>query len=535
MIRKTTKSLALPLLCGALMACQDLEVINQNRPDSERALLEPGAVEQVIRSAFPIWWRIQTNNDIWPYYPVISNEFSRTALLRQFLPGAEPRVAFKNDPLADEVWIPRAPWDAFNSGLANSVDGLHRIINGNLVISTLDPGATIVTDNTNRARIFAKVMEGLNLGYVGLVMDQGPLYTHEDVLPTGYDDLIAWERDNLRPYGELITGAVAVLDSAIADMDRSPDFTIPNTWINLQTLSKQQLREFANSLIARLLVYSARTPAERVAVNWQKVLAATGQGLTFDFGPTLASGVITNTHWARLQGNGSNDNIRPNYSLIGPADTSGAYAIWAAAPLANRERFNIATPDRRITGTTPTSPGAYFRHRADNTGFDATRGLYQFSAYQWYRNNGSSNTGFSPVMTADENRLLRAEAMLRTNNNAEAANLINVSRTRTVRIGTAPFPGLPAVTAQGVPVSAGCVPKGLKTGVGCGTLLEALMYERGIELAGTDPTRGWLDRRGFGQLVPGTILHMPIPARYLIALGLPLYSFGGIGGAGAAQ
>ena len=328
---------------------------------------------------------------------------------------------------------------------------------------------------------------------------------------------------------------MGVLDDAIADIDRSADFTVPNTWINGQTLSRQQLREFANSLIARLLVYSARTPAERGAVNWQKVLSATAAGLTFDIGPTLANGVITNTYWARLQGNATGDNIRPNYSLIGPADTSGAYATWAAAPLANRDRFNIATPDRRITGATPTAAGAYFRYRTDNTGFDNTRGLYNFSAYQWYRNNGSSNTGFGPIMRADENRLLRAEAMLRTGNLDEAANLINSTRARTVRIGTTTYPGLPAVTAQGVPQSTGCVPRGLKTGVGCGTLLEALMYERGIELAGMDPTRGWMDRRGFGQLVPGTILHMPIPARYLIALGLPLYSFGGVGGPGAAQ
>ena len=193
---KTMKLLALPLLCGGMIACQDLEVVNENLPDSERALLEPDAVENVIRSSFPIWWRIQSNGDIRPYYPVIANEFSRTSLLRQFQPGAEPRVAFKNDPLADEVWLPRAPWDNHNSGLANAIDGLHRIINGNLVIATLDPGATVVSNNTNRARIFAKIMEGMHLGYVGLIMDQGPLYTHADVLPKGYDDLIAWERDH---------------------------------------------------------------------------------------------------------------------------------------------------------------------------------------------------------------------------------------------------------------------------------------------------------------------------------------------------
>jgi hypothetical protein len=101
------------------------------------------------------------------------------------------------------------------------------------------------------------------------------------------------------------------------------------------------------------------------------------------------------------------------------------------------------------------------------------------------------------------------------------------------RIGSATFNGLPTVTATGVPESTGCVPR-TKAGA-CGALADALMHERGIELAATDPYRGWLDRRGFGQLVPGTILHMPIPARYLVSMGLPLYSFGGVGNDGAAK
>jgi SusD/RagB-like outer membrane lipoprotein len=521
------------LLASCISACQDLTVVNENNPDITRALQQPTAVEDVIRSSFPIWFRLHTaGSDIWAYYPVIASEMARTDQLRQMQPSLEPRIAFKNDPVSDEVWIPRAPWDNHNSGLANAVDGLRRILKDGLRIMTVNPPETVVSDNTNRARIYGRIMEGLQLGYVGLIMDRSALYTHADSLPKGYDALIAFERERLRPYPDIINAAVAVLDSAIIDIDASPAFTLPTTWINAQTVTSAQLRQFTNSLIARLLVYSARTPAERAAVNWQKVLTHTAAGLAADFGPTLAAQPLASVYWQNLQ---SNTGMRAHYSLIGPADTSGAYAAWVAAPLPTRNRFNIGTPDRRITGATDTLRGAYFRYRADNNGFDASRGTYNFSAYQWYRNNGANNTGQSPVISATENRLLRAEAMLRTGNLAEAANLINYSRTRTITIGTVSYPGLPAVTAEGVPQSTGCVPRNMKTGVGCGTLMDALMYERGIELAGADPTRGWMDRRGFGQLVPGTILHMPIPARYLIALGIPLYTFGGVGGEGAAQ
>jgi hypothetical protein len=536
---RTHKVIAAALFSVALVGCQDLDVVNENLPDTERALQQPSAVEEVIKSSFPIFFGIHGNStDIFGYYPVIANEFARTSVVRQFQPSAEPRVMLKNDPLADEVWLPRSPWDRHNSGLANAIDGLHRIINDGLRIMTLDPNATAVSDNTNRARIWGQVMEGLHLGYCGLIMDQCALYTHKDILPTGYNDLVAWEVSHLRPYSEIVAGAVGVLEDAIKDIDASPAFTIPANaapqWVNGQTLTNTQVREFANTLIARLLVYSARTPQERAAVNWQKVITHTASGLTYDFGPTLqATPSITSSYYARLQGNQSGDNLRPHYDVIGQADTSGAYQAWVALPLEQRNRFDIRTPDRRITGTTATAAGAYFRYRTDNSGFDVARGTYNFSAYQWYRNAGSSNTGQARLLTVDENNLLRAEAFLRTNNPVEAARLINISRTRTVRIGTASFPGLPAVTEQGVPQSTGCVPR-TKAGA-CGTLMDALMYERGIELMAADPYRGWMDRRGFGLLPKGTILHMPIPARYLVSMGLELYSFGGVGNSGAAQ
>jgi hypothetical protein len=110
------------------------------------------------------------------------------------------------------------------------------------------------------------------------VFDRNAPRTHHDTLPRGYDDLIAWERDNLTPYSGVIPIAVGILEDAIADMNASPDFTLPLDWINQQTVTKAKLKEIANSFIARLLVYSARTPEERAAVNWQKVLAVTGQG-----------------------------------------------------------------------------------------------------------------------------------------------------------------------------------------------------------------------------------------------------------------
>src|SRR5690606_4857383 len=137
-----------------------------------------------------------------------------------------------------------------------------------------------------------------------------------------------------------------------------------------------------------------------------------------------------------------------------------AYQAWIGAPESQRDRFDIVTPDRRITGPTPTSDGSYTRYRADNNGFEPDRGTYFLSAYQWSRhaiengmtgNNTGNNLGTHAMIKADENRLLRAEALLRTGDRPGAAELINVSRTREQVIGTTTYPGLPPVTAAGVP------------------------------------------------------------------------------------
>jgi hypothetical protein len=266
------------------------------------------------------------------------------------------------------------------------------------------------------------------------------------------------------------------------------------------------------------------------------VLQYTSRGLTTDFGIQLST-ARTSEVLLRSQNNTTTGttNARWNYRVIGPADQSGAYQAWIAAPVAQRDRFHIVTPDRRITGPTPTSDGAYTRYRADNNGFEVDRGKYLFSAYQWarhaIRNNNTgtaSNTGVLFLMTADENNLLRAEALLRTGNAQGAADLINVTRTRTQRIGTTDYPGLPAVTAAGVPnVNGVCVPR---TDAGaCGDLLAAIRYERMIELASTDVIRGYMDARGFGILVDGALLHFPVPGNALELDGLENYTFGGVG------
>ncbi|MGH7467182.1 MAG: hypothetical protein ACRENP_04270 [Longimicrobiales bacterium] len=535
-IRNSILALALVL---STAACLDLDVVNQNNPDIDRALADPADVEQVIASSFVIWFQTFNSTDMSLIYPQISDEVTTTFTQRGVQWSAEPREPFNNDPQGDQVWIPRRPWDNFSECIANTNDGMRQIKKG-MKILTLNPGDTAVTDNTDRAIAFAKLMQGMCLSYLAFTLDQIAAATEDTIVPAGYDDQRNWERSHLKPYSEIAKMAMASLDEAIQKTTTGAAFVTPATWVNQQQYTNAQIARLAHTAYARLLVYNARTPQERTAVDWQKVLQHTAAGMDFDFGPTLQSGLITSGNWlAFLTNTSTGSEFRSDIQFLGPADQSGAYQTWLAAPRDQRQAFFITTPDRRVTGTTPTSNGAYFRNRNTLANFNVSRGTMHQSYYQWHRRSNygafTSSTGQYVMLSADENRLLRAEALLRTGNTQGAVDLINVSRVRGVRVGTTNFAtNLPPITTAGVPTVAGaCVPR--KKSGACGDVMDALLWERRMELFGQDPVRYWADMRGIGALEPGSLLHMPIPGRYLVSLQMPIYTHGGVGGTGAAQ
>jgi hypothetical protein len=536
-------------LVGMTTACQELVVENLNLPDSERALSNPDAVQAVIQSSFNIWWGVQHNGcngcaalDVLGYFPEAADEFTRTTISRGVQPGFQPRLALNNDAEAPSVWIPRRSWDAFPSGTANTNDAI-RVINNGLRITVADSEDQEAVDQTDRALAFARIWQGINLGYLALIQDQAAPADETTVL----GDPGSWERENMRPYHEIIPMAVAHLEKGIEIAENGAEWNLTPSFIQGQTYNNEEMIKFAHTMIARLMVYSHRTREERVNAGtafWEKVRFHTQRGLDFDFGPILQSGVITSTGWSQRVELGSNNQaaFRVDNRVLGMADVSGGFLEWLSTPLMEREPFTVVTPDRRVTGPDgPESSGAYMRYFTGSN-IIADRGVYNRSHHAvWRRANTQGvnwNNGLYVIASADENRLFEAEAELRLGNNARAAELINATRTRGVTISGNSIPSnLPPVTAAGVPQAEDCVPRanfGTAPLGQCGTLEDALFYERTIELIGMDPLRGWLDFRGFGFLQDGQLYHMPVPGRYLVSIGIPIYTFGGIGGDGAA-
>jgi hypothetical protein len=550
MHRTPGRWLVAAVLALGTTACLELDVVNQNAPDINRALAEPADVEQVIASSFIIWYNtINNSTDYHRPLSQLSDELTSTVTTRGYQWSVEPREPFNNDPQGDQVWIPRRSWDTFSECVANTNDGLRQIKKG-MIIRTINTGATTVTDNTDRAFAFAKFMQGTCLGYLALTLDKIAAATEDTIIPSGYENQIAWEKEHLKPYSQILAMAIQSLEAAIERATTGAQFTLPPAgWVHQQQYTNQQLIQAAHTLIARFLVLTPRTPEERATVDWQKVLFHTERGLTYDFGPVLESGVnvpssngcSNNGCWLTYLSDTGSSGYRMDNHFLGPADQSGRYQAWMAAPREQRNPFRIVTPDRRVTGVADSTNGAYFRFNASLSIFNVARGVENQSFYQWYRRANTGYGGFNSVtghyrmVTEDENRLLRAEALLRTGNVAGAVDLINVSRTRGLRIGSTNIAtNLPPITTDGAPqVADGCVPR--KKSGACGDVMDALDWEMRMELTGQDPTRTWADFRGRGLLQPGTIIQYPIPGRYLVSLGLPIYTYGGVGGQGSAR
>mgnify|MGYP001341943944 CR=1 FL=1 len=514
------KGLAIVAACGiATAGCQELTVPNLNNPERERVLQEPDDVEALLVGTWTqVWdlWQGATYSSL--ALSAIADEFTTThENYGAWTLSSEPRIAFDNSPEYAYAAVAENPYYNTYDALASVHDGLEAILKRGIRITD-----SRGTDLTPRAIAFAKFTQGALLGYLGLLYDRAFVVTEN----TPIADADKVKAMKPLPYKEVLDSAIASLEAAL-EIAATHGVAIPGAWVKGDDLSADAFQRLIHSYIARYLVYGARTPTERAAVDWVRVVQEVDQGIVSDFAINGGQGLNSSyKQYAQNSNCASCVTYYADYDLIGPADVSGAYQAWLATSLMARERFDIVTPDRRITGADgPRSNGTYFRYLS-STNLRADRGTYHFSNYQFYRFRGEygRNAGTKlPAVTVAEMRLLKAEALYRLGDREGAAALINETR---VANGE-----LPPVTASGVPAAPDCVPR---TADGrCGDLWDALVYEKRIETAGTDQI-AFFDARGFGILKPGTLLHLPIPGRELDVYGFPYYTFGG-GGEGSAN
>ena len=532
-IKAVRLSLATAAALGviALGACnkEPLSVLNTNQPDVARVYGTPRGVEAIIGKLFQQMWNAQANNTGLGTQSMVMS-FESHSGLANFGLGARaniPRQTVSNTLANSDQDIIFNDFDKLTRNArsaANAVAALKKFVaDGNTTGSPARDAAAIS---------FGYFSLGYGLANTALLYDSAAIIT---------PDVPSDEVPPLSTSHDVMDVALKMLDSAIA-VSASPAATngasgwpLNPSWISGNPdLTVVRWQQIIRSYKARFRAGVARTPAERGAVDWNAVVSDAVAGIATDF----TVGADPYTGWGfgllnQLAVDATWSQMTP--MILGMADTTGAYDTWLAQTLDAKTPFLLRTPDKRFPSGETRAAQNTSSGGDTKVGTPAGSILYFFNRLQgndkpaaawgtWFYDNQRFwgvrfHAGVGPLMALSkaENDMLAAEGYMRTGRTAQAVPLINVTRTR------AGLAAIPAGAAQTDPVPGGnaCVPRVPQppnfTTTACGTVYEAMKWEKRLETSFTGYAQWFIDSRGWGDLTKGTVTEWPVPWEELYA------------------
>ncbi len=463
-----------------ISACQDLDIEYKNYPGLDIVFSDPDNVYNVASGGFFHYYMTNTSSisprmSMWVMADQGTCSWANSGMLDL---SSEPRMAFNNDVTYTYAYIFETYWEELYGNLAQVNDVLS-IINGGMEIG--DDG-----DDTEMVRANCYFVQGLCLGYLGLVYDKAYIVTDEVPI----DEI---EKVTTSPYESVIDEAIKSLEKSI-EICESNNFTTPGSWFSTTDVSNDELEQLAHAYAARFLVYKSRNADQNEVIDWQAVYDHADQGIQTDLAPYM-----DNVKWKNWF---LNYTIRPD---------------WAKIDL---RIINLMDPDYvwryPDDGTEPTPKASSADARLESDfnyvsviNMKPERGYYHFSNYEYaridYKYVTGVNTGELVEFSLEENNLFKAEALVHLNRIPEAIDIINNGS----RVTRGQLSLLPLTSTKS-------------------EVLDAIFYERDIELIATGFGIAFFDMRRRNMLQEGTMLHFPIPAKQLMLLQDDIYTFGGV-------
>lgn len=472
-----------------------LDIKNNDAPDVLRALATPADVKNVAASSLNTWYIAATGVE--PYLMFEMTSDHQTANYGNFgmrFNNEEPRIPYNNLSSSSDRGVAEAPWNGQYGALGAANDAM----------KAFKAGIKLATDaETDQYKSLAMFSQALALTELGLIFDQAFVVDeNSEGLPV------------MVKYQDVITAAMTKWDAVIAATS-GKTYEFPSSVLPLAGVkfTGTNMNRISNTMAARALAYSARTLAETQTLPWARILAYADKGITGSAGASFDFSIIgdggTNWYADAVAYSASTWGVAVDVKTINMMDPSvpTPFTGVKVAPGPVHDNRLQATP-RINYDTYEISAGADYSF--ENTLYgQVARGEHKRSPYMHFRyyayswDQDPAHSGPMPYTLAAENDLLIAEALARTGGDlARAATLIN--KTRVTRGGLAP------ATA----------------GDGAAKLLQYIAYENDIELMCTG-ANGLYERRRIDNLQTGTPRHLPVPAKELETLGLPLYTFGG--------
>lgn len=519
----------------AMLGCNDnpLAIKNQNNPDVARVYGTPRDVETILSKNFQQLWNAQHGAvGIGAQTMVMSLEsHSNLANFGMGARAAIPRGTISNSLGNANQTENFRDFDVLTRNVrsaANAVAALDKFIAGGASTGSVGRDA--------RARSFGYFNLGYGMGNLALIYDSAAIIT--PAVPSDQVPPLSASKD-------VMDAALKMLDSALAISQNpaaSGGWPILAAWMSAPAdVSLARWQQIIRSYKARFRAGIARLPSERATVDWNAVIADATAGLTSDLIVNADATNGWNTTWqSQLAVDATWSQMTP--MILGMADTTGAYDAWLATPLTARTPFLLRTPDKRfpsgetraiqqaVTGSTRTGTPAgsvlYYRNRPAGEDSPAEPwGNWYYDNWRFWAIRQAGGNGPYAAFTVAENDMLAAEGYIRTNKVDQAIPLINKYR------GRAGLALIPSTTDANTIIPGGnaCVPRVPQppnyTSTACGTVYEAMKWEKRLETAFTGYAQWYIDSRGWGDLPQGTVVEWPVPWQELYArVNLNLYT-----------
>ena len=469
---------------GVVTSCADLDIANENEPDAAKVFASAADIANIPGGAFvSLHQAVSTVNTgtAWSTNAdVLTNSWGNFGIRNM---SEEPRIPIDNSLTSNDAAAISTCYSLLYGANSSGIDLEFYLSNPDNI-----PVIVNGTDITAMLQAVSSYIIGRSHMILATLYDKG--FTAD-----GATDLGGLE---FTDYQQVRDFAVAKLENAAA-IASANTFTLPNTYINGLDMSSADFAKLANTVAAQTMVLNARNSTENAATDWAKVLTLANAGIDFDYAPIgddnlwyddyklLGGGALVNgniaTTWARTDVKIMNM-MDPSYPTAFPATGEAPVAV---------------TNDNRINTD--------FLYLPTNV-YPESRGRYRFSNYchNRYAVNSTAWNGIPmPHILKAENDLMIAEALVRTGGNkGTAATMIN--NTRVTRGGLAALTGTEADA----------------------TLLDAIYYEKIIELMNTWGGRDLAEVRRFDKLQEGSFEQLPVPGGELTLLGIEIYTFGGV-------
>jgi hypothetical protein len=463
------------LLMFIIQSCANLDVEYKNLPDYEKAMSNPEDVYNIAKSGFYNWYMANTSSlsprmSMWVAADNGTCSWANSGMLDL---STEPRATFNNDVTYTYANVFESYYQDIYSNLSQANDVLKVIDNG-MVFGDKGKDTPMIQAN-------CYFIQGISLGYLGLVYDQAFVMTAKTDI----------EKLAVTRYNVVMDSAYSALNNAIK-IAESNSFVIDADWFGGESYSNIELARLAHSFIARFKIQAARNASENEKTDWQAILENAQKGIKKPLMPYIDN--VKWKHWFYHY------TIRPDWAKI---DLRVIHLMDTDYP----SRF----PDNGISPGLAQSPDARLQsdfHYVSIINMKPERGYYHFSNYEYSRIEleyvPGVTTGYATDFSIAETELMQAEAFAHLGDLPAAIAILNKG-TRITRGELAP----------------------LSASASKAEVLDAIFYERDIELIMTGFGIAFFDMRRRDMLQKGTLLHFPIPAKELMLLNMPVYTFGG--------